>query len=217
MKKMALGDGNMAIGYFFLGDTGFHVAQHLAQKLPNMQFISLHKTSYMAQNYRTLLALAETHQTQHHCYDNIPDYIECLHGKMLFCSVPETQFGSLDAGHCTERIAGYADLVMRMMAPYDRIVLIMRPGQASGELCADYCVTLAKTLDKSVHIMTTRGLLFEQQMKRLADIHLRQLKRLGVPIHVIEVPIHKSRILDTYSDLYAAMARQVATIDYEKV
>ncbi len=216
MKKMALGVGNMAIGYFFLGDTGFHVAQHLAQKLPNMQFISLHKTSYMAQNYRALLALEETEQC-HHPYDNIPDYIECLRGKMLFCTAPERQFGSFDAAHCTERIAAYADLIMRMMAPYDRIVLIMRPGQASGELCADYCVTLAKRLHKSVHMITTRGLLFEKQMKRLAAIHLRQLRRLDVPIHVIEVPIHKPRIFDTYTDLYAAMARQVVTIDYEKV
>ena len=54
-------------------------------------------------------------------------------------------------------------------------------------------------------------------MRRFAAIHLRQLRRLYVPIHVIEVPIHKPRILDTYTDLYAAMARQVVTIDYEKV
>ncbi|MBM7698573.1 hypothetical protein [Kurthia huakuii] len=211
----------MAIGYFFLGDTGLHVAQHVTHQLDNMQFVSLHKTTYIEDGYRKLLALDErktadnlTQPYEHH-YHNIPDYIECLRGKLLFCSVPDTQFGSFDTSHCEERIAAYADLLTRMMAPYEQVVFVMRPGQASGELCVECCVNLAQQLQKGVQLVTTRGLAFEQKMKDAADVHLRKLKRLRVPITVVEVPIHRPRILDTYDDLYRAMARKVEDLQYE--
>jgi len=211
----------MAIGYFFLGDTGLHVAQHVTHQLDNMQFVSLHKTTYIEEGYRKVLALEKrktadylTQQNEHR-YRNIPDYIECVRGKLLFCSVPDTQFGSLDARHCEERIAAYTDLLARMMSPYDQVVFVMRPGQASGELCAECCVNLAQQLQKSVRLITTRGLAFEQKMKDAADVHLRKLKRLGIPITVVEVPIHRPRILDTYDVLYRAMARKVEGLHYE--
>lgn len=210
----------MDVGYFFIGDTGLYVAQHLAYELANTHFISMHKTAQKEDCYRQLLALPsrlssiELRFTNQY-YDNIPDYIESTRGSALFCTTEDTQFGSLNASNCEKRIWQYEHIISNMFAPYDRLVFVMRPGQITGELGIQACLCIAKRCHKEALIVTTCGLAFEERMKTTTDVHLRMLKQLEVPLKVVEVPIRMDRILDTYNDLYAAMAKQVCSL-YQK-
>ena len=203
----------MGVGYFFIGDTGLHVARHLAQEISNIHFISLHKTARTEDSYRQLLALPsrlspmDTRFTDKY-YDEIPDYIESPKGQALFCSVEEAQFGSLDVQACAQRIRHYEEVIAKMYMPYDQLVFVMRPGQSTGELGIATCVEIAQNMHKHVTLVTTPGMMFEENMKTAADQHLTMIKNLDVQLQVVDVPLREVRILDTYDDLYVAMAKQ---------
>lgn len=207
----------MDVGYFFIGDTGLYVARHLAQEISNIHFISLHKTARTEESYRQLLGLPsrlspiDTHFTEKY-YNEIPDYIKSPKGQVLFCSTEEEQFGSLEEKSCEQRIWLYEDVISNMYAPYDKLVFVMRPGQSTGELGIGACIEIAKKMQKQFVLVTTCGMRFEQKMKTTVDMHLNELKEMNVPIKIVDVPMRKVRVLDTYDDLYGAMAEQALHI-----
>jgi hypothetical protein len=210
----------MDVGYFFIGDTGLHVARHLAQEISNMHFISLHKTARTEDSYRQLLALPsrlspiDMRFTDQY-YNEIPDYIESPKGKVLFCSTAEAQFGSLDVAACAQRIQHYAHIMTKMYEPYDQLVFVMRPGQSTGELGIASCLDIAQKMHKQVTVVTTHGMLFEENMKTAVDAHLKMMKKMNVQLKVIDVPICEDRILDTYNHLYVAMAKQTKVLSWK--
>lgn len=128
------------------------MARHLAQKISNIKVVSLHKTARTEESYRQLLALPSRlspidTRFMNQYYNEIPDYIESPKGQALFCSTEVDQFSLLDVQVCAQRNQYYADVMMKMYAPYDQLVFVMRPGQPTGELGIATWLDMAQKMD----------------------------------------------------------------------
>lgn len=227
------------IAVILLGSGGINIGEcyreNYSRKVPLLLFES-HKTLYQAERGAIIVGQVPTETSAadvllkahgigdaaaitEDYYDNVPDYIEGPHGKILFFTTAEEQFGNNSPEKTLARAEFYEQEIIEAMSAYDHVILVACMGGSVSIGVAPFIARLAKRHRISMEAIVTMPAMFEGKKRRhQAEKGLAGLQKFS-KVNVLAAEHKEESIIDYFKlkDLTVARAIEQVIINYNNI